>query len=189
MGPVGVVVIDVVDDEAFELALVPDDGSVEQLASQGPDPSLGEGVGHGGADRGLEDLEALGSKDLVECIDELAAPIANEGLCAGEPIGVLKEQVAGSLGGPRAGRIGGDAGEEHLAGGDVDEEQHVVAAQQCGVDGQEVAGDCSLGVQELRPGDLRSLWGRVDAVLFEDSPDGGGPYWWPVPASSAAMRR
>jgi hypothetical protein len=31
--PVGVVVVDVVDDETFELMLVPDDGAVEQLAA------------------------------------------------------------------------------------------------------------------------------------------------------------
>ena len=69
--------LDVVEDEAFELALVPDDGPVEQLAAQSPDPSLGEGVGHGGTDWGLEDLEAVGSEDLVEAVDELAAPITN----------------------------------------------------------------------------------------------------------------
>ena len=42
--PVGVVVVDVVGDEAFELSLVPDDGAVEQLAAQGPDPAFGERV-------------------------------------------------------------------------------------------------------------------------------------------------
>ncbi len=52
VGPVGVVVRDVVDDEAFELSLVPDDGAVEQLASERADPSLGERVGNRCADRG-----------------------------------------------------------------------------------------------------------------------------------------
>ena len=44
MWPVGVVVVDVVHDEAFDLALVPDDGAVEELAAQGSDPAFGEGV-------------------------------------------------------------------------------------------------------------------------------------------------
>lgn len=43
--PVAVVVVDVVDDEAFELGLVPDDGSVEEFAAEGADPAFGEAVG------------------------------------------------------------------------------------------------------------------------------------------------
>ena len=69
----GVVVLDVVEDEAFELAFVPDDGSVEEFASQGSDPSFSEGVGYGGSDRCLKDVESFGSEDLVEAADELAA--------------------------------------------------------------------------------------------------------------------
>ena len=55
----------------------------------------------------------------------------------------------------------------------MDEEQHVVAAKQRGVDGEEVAGDCGLGVQELGPGHLGSVRGGVDAVVGEDLPHGG----------------
>ncbi len=47
MGAVGVVVVDVVDDESFELVLVPDDGAVEELAAQGPDPAFGEALATG----------------------------------------------------------------------------------------------------------------------------------------------
>ena len=66
----GVVVLDVVEDETFELAFVPDDGSVEEFASQGSDPSFGERVRDGRSDWGLEDLEFFGSEDLVERADE-----------------------------------------------------------------------------------------------------------------------
>lgn len=75
---VGVVVGDVVGDEAFELSLVPNDGAVEELASEGADPALGEGVGHWCSDRCFEDFEVFGSEDLVECVDELAAPVTDE---------------------------------------------------------------------------------------------------------------
>jgi hypothetical protein len=78
MWPVGVVVVDVVDHEAFELMLVPDDGAVEELAAQSSDPALGEGVGDRGPNGGLEDLETLGSEDFVEGVDELAAAVADE---------------------------------------------------------------------------------------------------------------
>ena len=44
MWPVGVVVVDAVDHEAFELMLVPDDGAVEEFAAEGSDPAFGECV-------------------------------------------------------------------------------------------------------------------------------------------------
>ena len=78
MGSVGVVVLDVVDDQAFELLLVPDDGAVEELSSDRSDPAFGERVGDWGADGCLEDLEAFGSEDLVEGVDELAASVSHE---------------------------------------------------------------------------------------------------------------
>ena len=129
MGPVLVEVRDVVSHEAFELSLVPDDGSVEELLTDGAGPALSERVGHRSPDRGPEDLEALGAKDLVEGIGELAAPVPHQRPGVGELIGVAEEQVAGGLGGPGPGGVGGHPGEEDLAGGHVDEEQHVVAAE------------------------------------------------------------
>ena len=89
--------------------------------------------------RGAEDLEAFGSEDLVERVDELAAAVSHERSGIGEAVGVAKEQVAGCLGGPGVGRVGGHAGEEDFTGGHVDEEQDVVAAEQGGVDCEEVA--------------------------------------------------
>ena len=40
----GVVVLDVVGGQAFELLLVPDDGAVEEFSADGADPAFGEGV-------------------------------------------------------------------------------------------------------------------------------------------------
>ena len=79
MGPMVVVVVDVVDDEPFELALVPDDGVVEQFAAYGSNPAFSEGVGDGCAHGGLEDLVAFSAEDLVERVDELAAAVSNQG--------------------------------------------------------------------------------------------------------------
>ena len=62
---------------------------------------------------------------------------------------MAEEQVASCLGGPKPGRVGCDASEVHLAGGHVDEEQDVVAAEQGGVDGEEVTGHSGLGAKEL----------------------------------------
>ena len=102
MGPVRVVMIDVVDDKIVELAAVPDDGPVEELASQGADPAFGERVRHGGAHWCFEDLAAFGSEDLVECSSELACAVAHERPGVGELVAVLEQQVPGGLGGPDA---------------------------------------------------------------------------------------
>ena len=168
-----VVVLDVVDDKAFELSLVPDDGAVEELAAQGPDPALRERVRDRCADRRLEDLHLFGSEDLVERVDEPAATVAYEGAGVGELVGVADEQVAGGLGGPSAGGVFGDAAEVDGWGGDVDEEQQVEPAQCDAVDGGEVAGHGGLGAQGLRPGHVGSVRCWVDARVFEDLPDGG----------------
>ena len=40
------------------------------------------------------------------------------------------EDVAGAMGGPGAGRVGGDCAVEHVAVGDIDDQHQVLAAQQ-----------------------------------------------------------
>ena len=128
MRSVGVVVVDVVGDEAFELVPVPDDGAVKQFAAQSSDPAFSKAVCHWRSDWGLEDLESFGSEDLVEGVDELTATVPDQSSGAGELIGVVEEQIAGGLGGPGSGRVGCDSGEEDFSASDVDEEQQVVAA-------------------------------------------------------------
>ena len=161
-----VVVIDVVDDKLVELATVPDDGAVEELASQGADPAFGERVRHGSAHRCLEDLHAFGSEDLVEGVDELACAVAHECLGVGELVAVLDQQVPGGLAGPSAAGVVCDPCEVHGPARDVDEEQQVEPAQRHGVDGGEVAGNGGLGPQELRPGDFRACGCGVDSGVL-----------------------
>ena len=120
--------VDVVDHEPLELALVPDDGAVKEFSAQGGDPAFGERVGHWDTSRGAQDLETFGSADLVEVAGELAGAVSPKCSSVGEPLWVTQAQVARCLGGPGAGRVGGDAAVEDFAGGDVDEEQQVVAA-------------------------------------------------------------
>jgi hypothetical protein len=79
VGSVRVVLVDVVNNEPFELVLVPDDCVVKEFAADGSDPAFGEGVRDWCADGGFEDFEAFGVEDLVEGVDALAASVANEG--------------------------------------------------------------------------------------------------------------
>jgi len=174
VGPVLVVVMrHVVDDEAFELMPVPDDRPVQQFTTKRTDPAFSDCVRDWGQDRGLEDLGAFGSEDLVEAVDELATSVTHQGSSSGEPIGVATEQVAGGLCGPQSGGVGCDPGEEHFAAGHVDEKQQVVPAQRHGVDGGKVTGHGGLGPQELGPGDRGPVGCWVDVVSLQYSPDGG----------------
>ena len=97
MGPVRVVMIDVVNDKIVELAAVPDDGAVKEFASKGADPAFGERVRHGSAHRRLEDLHTFGSEDLVEGVDELAGAVAHERPASASwwPVGAENYVVAG----------------------------------------------------------------------------------------------
>ncbi len=72
-----VVVVEVVDDNAFELLLVADDGAVEEFTTEIADPAFGERVRDRGSDRWLEDCYGLGAEDLVEGVDELAASVTD----------------------------------------------------------------------------------------------------------------
>ena len=92
--------IDVVDDKLLELAAVPDDAAVEELASKGADPAFGERFRDRRLDGCLEDLAAFGSEDLVECSNGLAGAVAHERTRPSELVGVAQEQVPRRLGGP-----------------------------------------------------------------------------------------
>ena len=90
----------------------------------------------------------------------------------GRPVFEVHQQVPGLLGHPLSRRVGGDSGRVHLAGAVLDEEQHVQAAQEHGVDMEEVHGQnrLGLGAQERPPGLPGPLGCRVDARILEDLP-------------------
>jgi len=79
-------------------------------------------------------------------------------------------QVAGGLGGPGPGGVGGDPGEMYPSGGVFDDEQDVEPAQERGVDTSEVGRDdrFRLRSEELRPGRSGPVTGRVDPGGPED---------------------
>jgi hypothetical protein len=72
----------------------------------------------------------------------------------------IHEQVAGQLGQPGAGRVGGDTEDVHAAGGVLDDEERVQPVQGEGVEVEQVAGQDRVGLcpQELRPGRSCSAW-------------------------------
>jgi hypothetical protein len=85
-----------------------------------------------------------------------------------EVVGSLVEahqQVPGLLRHPVTGRVPRDSDDVDLAGGELDEEQHVDPLQPHGIDGEEVARQdrVGLGGQELLPGGSGPAGCRVDA--------------------------
>ena len=102
----------------------------------------GRGTGVDGGDHG------------VEGGGELAVAVADQEPEA--PVGVVEvhEQVAGLLGQPGSGRVGGDAQDVYPAGGVLDDEERVEPVQGDRVDVEQVAGQDRLGLraEELRPG-------------------------------------
>jgi hypothetical protein len=84
----------------------------------------------------------------------------------------VHQKVAGLLSHPLTGGAGGDAGQMHAAGAVLNEEQHVQAAQEHGVDVEEIHGQDRGGLpaQKRSPG-LPGPPGRgIDARVLEDLP-------------------
>jgi hypothetical protein len=77
VGPVGVVVLDVLAEEPFELAAVPDEGAIEKLAAHAGDPAFRVGVRDRGTRWRVDNRRAVAAKDLVERGDERTGSSGN----------------------------------------------------------------------------------------------------------------
>ena len=82
-----------------------------------------------------------GGEHGVEGGGELGVPIADQEPEATAGVVEVHDQVAGLLGEPGAGGVGGDAEDVHPSGDVLDREEHVEPAQGDGVDVKQVAGE------------------------------------------------
>ena len=173
VGPVLLVVRDEFIEEASELALVPDQGPVQQFVANGAHPSLSERVGLWCARWSGDDWSADRGERTVEGSAELAGAIADH---EPERVVVAHEEVAGGLSSPGPGGIGGDAGEVDPAAVHPDEEQDVESAQRDGVDTEEVGGDQHMGLacDELAAGWPGAVRGGLASCVAQDPPHRGG---------------
>jgi hypothetical protein len=145
-----VVVLDVAVQNANKVLAANDQEVVQALSPDGPNPTLGNGVGIGRPDRRADDLGTGRTPDIVERSDELGVPVADQEPERGSTVIQLNHEIAGLLGHPRASRMGRDTSQVHPPAAQFDDEQHIQPPQPNSVDGEEVAGQDArrLPVQE-----------------------------------------
>jgi hypothetical protein len=104
----------VVDELAQHGREVPPSGDqqvVQAFAAQRADPALGDRVGPRRPDWGADDADAGAGEDRVEDGGELAVPVADQEAELLGAVAEVHQQVAGLLGDPGRGGMGGDPGQ------------------------------------------------------------------------------
>ena len=145
---------------------------VEAFAAQRADEALGDRVRARCPDWGADDADVGAGEHGVEGGGELGIPVADQEPELLGAVAEVHEQVAGLLGDPGAGGMGGDPGEVYAAAAVLDHDQDVEAAQEDGVDVGEVDREDRLGLrgQELAPGRSGPARSGIDAGGLEDLP-------------------
>ena len=101
--PVLVVVLDVLAQDAFDVAAVEDQQPVQALGADGSDEPFGDGVRLRRSCRRLDDPDAVRAEHLVEGIAVLAVAVADQQAQA--LVGDIEAEVACLLGDPCAGGL------------------------------------------------------------------------------------
>ena len=112
-----------------KVALVPDQGAVEELAPAGLYPALHDGVHAGYPDAGGDDLDARVLEDGVERGRELAVAVPDQVAGLGARVFEVHDEVARGLGDPVRGGVGGRAEDADAAGGVLDDGEDVQRAR------------------------------------------------------------
>jgi hypothetical protein len=107
---------------------------------------------------------------------EFRVPVAQQEPQASHALVEVHQQVPRLLGHPGTGRMCGHPDQMDLAGGELQEEQHVDPLEKYGFDSEEVAGQDRVrsGGQKLLPRRSRSAWRRVHAGPLQDLPHRAG---------------
>ena len=136
---------------------------------------------------GADDADVGTGEHGVEGGGELAVPVADQ---ESEPVGAIAEvheQVAGLLGNPGPGRVGGDPGGVHAATAVLDHHEDVEAAQEDGVDVSEIDREDRSGLrgEELSPGRTGPSWRGIESrALFMIFQTVEAATEWPSPTNS-----
>jgi hypothetical protein len=140
VGTMAVVVLDLDVQDAIQLPAPDEQEMVQALLARGADPALGDGIGVRRLDRRQDDLGTEPAPDVVEGPGGLAVTVTDQEPDDGGLLIKRDGQVAGLLGDPGTGGVGGDTDETDSPVVQLDEEQHLQPLQEHGVHGEEVAG-------------------------------------------------
>jgi hypothetical protein len=168
--PVLVVMALVLTKHGGGVPLVDDQEAVEEFAAEGADEAFGDGVGPRSSYRRLDDLDVGRGEHGVEGRGELGVAVADQELEATVGVIEIHAEVAGQLGQPGSGGVGGEAEDVDAAGGVLDDEERVEPVQGKGVDMQQVAGQDRVGLcaEELGPGRSGTAGCGVDPGGVQD---------------------
>ncbi len=146
---------------------------VEAVLSGGADEALREGVRSWRANGREDDLGADRREHGVEAGCELRISIADEETHLASGLFELRCEIESDLGHPQTVGVGGHAEQVDDAPFELDDEQHVITAEQNGVDREEVSGQeaVGLGAEELAPAGPNSPGRGSKAVTAEDAGD------------------
>ena len=171
--PMRVVEVLVLPQDGHQVALVPDQGPVQQLTPAAADPAFHDRVHSRRLDRGAEDPGASGVEDGVERGGEAGVPVMQDEFHARPCIVQVHQQVPGLLHYPRLDRMLGSAQDPDPAGAVLNHGQDVDlrAVEQVGGEEVQCQDPLRLGAQELRAAGAVPARCRADASILEDLPD------------------
>jgi hypothetical protein len=164
---------------------------VEALRSHGADEPFGKSVRSWRANGREDDLDADRREHGVEAGCELRISIADEETHLASGLFGLRCEIASDLGHPQTVGVGGHAEQVDDAPFELDDEQHVITAEQNGVDREEISGQeaFGLGAEELAPAGPNSPGRGSKAVTAEDAGDAALETLTPSFRSSPTTRR
>jgi len=153
-----VVVLRVGAKHEIEVPASEDQGPVQALGSDRPNPALCVRVGVRRLDRGEDHLRPFRTEDLVEGAGELGVPVVDQEPHSLRATLEVHGQIPRLLGDPEGVRVIGRSRNEHAPRVKLDEHEDVEGPERDRLDREEVAGDDPLGLRtkELRPSGTRS---------------------------------
>jgi hypothetical protein len=177
--------------DGHQVAPVPDQGPVQQLASAAADPAFHDRVHSRRLNRGADHPDASGLEDGVECGGEAGVPVMQDELHARPSIFQLHEQVPGLLHHPCLDRMLGGPEDPDAAGAVLDHGQDVGLRASEQVGGEEVQSQDPLRLgprNSAQPGPSLRGAGLMPASLRICQTVDGATVM-PSPASSPWIRR
>jgi hypothetical protein len=189
MWPVHIVMIDVLVKDHPQVPLASDQQPVQALAPGAGNPALRDRVRPRRPHRRPDDPRADRGKNRVESRGELGVPVPDQ---EPEAVSVIPEahlQVPRLLRHPLPRRVSRNPGWVHTAGAMLNEEQHR-AAQEHGVDMEQVGREDRLGLQHTRPHQVRGPVGNARNASPSEAPSRPAPrISASSPGSSSQARR